>query len=316
MKLSVIIPVYNVEEYIEECVYSINKQTLNNDLFEVLFVNDESKDSSVEKIEKSINKNLNYKILNKKNGGLSDARNYGVKNSNSEYIMFIDSDDYVHKDFFKKMVEKMETTDSDFACCETIWVYENKEVVEQNKIKEPKTVDEKLDNLFSTSIAAWNKIYKREIFNDNEFTKGLLFEDLDFIFKIIDKYNQISFVNEPLYYYRQGRQTSILNVNSVKDFNSYRNIFNKNILKYDTTKYMKYVEAYFIRRVLLSLSKKYIGSSLENELTLIIEEFKNKFPNLKSNNEFRNNSILLKIWITLVLNKNYFILKLIKLIML
>lgn len=315
MKLSVIIPIYNVNKYIEKCIKSINNQTLNSKLFELIFVDDQSLDNSIEILKNTINQKLNYKILSKPNGGLSDARNFGVLNSSFEYIMFIDSDDFVHELFFENMLKKIEKDKSDFVVCETSWVYENKNVVYKNKISKPKNQEEILDNLFTSSIAAWNKIYRREIFNDFLFTKDLLFEDLDFMFKIINKYNKITFLNEALYFYNQINEKSILSTSSVKDFSSYENIMLKNIKKYKNTKYFKYVEQYYIRRVLLSLVKKYVGSDYQNNLTNLINELNPYFNDVFKNYEYISNSLAIKIWIKLAVKKNWFILKLIKIIM-
>ena len=107
MKLSVIIPVYNTEKYIEKCLDSIANQTLKD--LEIVIVNDGSKDNSENVIKQWVekNKDINVKYLKKENGGLSDARNFGVENASGEYISFVDSDDYLEKDLYKNLEQYM-----------------------------------------------------------------------------------------------------------------------------------------------------------------------------------------------------------------
>lgn len=315
-QISVIIPLYNVEKHIKKCVNSLNKQTIDKSIIEYLFVDDGCSDNTISILKDSIDETLNYQILPKKNGGLSDARNYGIKFSSGKYISFVDSDDYLDSSFYVKMLNKMNESNFDIVMCETNWVYEKQTKVSKNRFSNCDSVEEKLDNLFYSSIAAWNKLYKKEIFENNEFTKNLLFEDLDFMFKICDKFNNIGFVNEPLYFYLQGRKTSILNKVSVKDFKSYDYIFETAIKKYKNTQYYKYVELYFIRRIVLSCSKKYLGTEYEKELTQIVEKYLPHFPNYKENYEYINSDFKIKFWINQVVNKKYTIIKLLKLIML
>lgn len=313
--VSLIIPLYNVEKYVKKCVKSINNQTMDKTLFEVIFVNDGCLDNTINIVKDNINPQINYKIMNKDNGGLSDARNYGLKVAQGTYISFIDSDDYVKDTFLEKMYQKIISKDFDFVMCETYWVYENKTKIVNNKFKKCDNKKQIIDNLFYSSIAAWNKIYHRRVFKNNLFTKDLLFEDLDLMFQIIDKYNNIGFINEALYYYTQGRKQSILNKVSNQDFLSYEKIFDKNIKKYENSQYFKYVETYYIRRILLSCIKKYMGTKYEKDVKKLVLKYKKCFPNLKQNVEYTNANILIKFWINAVLTNQYWIVKLFKLIM-
>jgi len=124
-KVSVIIPVYNVENYIEKCLNSVLNQTLKE--IEIIIVNDGSKDSSKQKIEKYLEKHENKIIyLEKENGGLSDARNYGIGYAKGEYIAFLDSDDYIEPTMYEEMYKKAKEENSDMVECDFLWEYPRK----------------------------------------------------------------------------------------------------------------------------------------------------------------------------------------------
>ena len=123
-KVSVIVPVYNVEEYLERCLDSLVNQTLKD--IEIIIVNDGSTDGSKEIIQKYLNKYKNIVYLEKENGGLSSARNYGIPYAKGEYIGFVDSDDYVELTMYEKMYNKAIEEKSDMVECDFIWEYPNK----------------------------------------------------------------------------------------------------------------------------------------------------------------------------------------------
>ena len=123
-KVSVIVPVYNVEEYLERCLDSLVNQTLKD--IEIIIVNDGSTDGSKEIIQKYLNKYKNIVYLEKENGGLSSARNYGIPYAKGEYIGFVDSDDYVEITMYENMYNKAIEEKSDMVECDFIWEYPNK----------------------------------------------------------------------------------------------------------------------------------------------------------------------------------------------
>ena len=126
-KVSVIVPVYNVEQYIEKCLENLVNQTLDD--IEIIVVNDGSTDNSETIINKYLQKYSNkIKYLTKTNGGLSDARNYGMKYATGEYIAFLDSDDYADVTTYEKMYNKAIEENCDYVECNFIWEYENKQV--------------------------------------------------------------------------------------------------------------------------------------------------------------------------------------------
>ena len=133
-KVSIIVPVYNVEKYIEKCLESLVNQTLED--IEIIVVNDGTKDNSKEKILQYIEKYPQKIVyLEKENGGLSDARNYGLPVAKGEYIAFLDSDDYIEKNMYEEMYKKAKEENSDMVECDFLWEYLNseKKVIKQKK---------------------------------------------------------------------------------------------------------------------------------------------------------------------------------------
>ena len=178
-KVSVIVPVYNVEQYIEKCLNSLIGQTLDD--LEIIIVNDGSKDNSKKIIEKFIEKYPSKIVyLEKENGGLSDARNYGLPYAKGEYVAFLDSDDYVEKNMYKDMYELAKKENSDMVECDFYWEY-------PNKVKEDKGAiyNGKNEMLEKVRVVAWNKLIKKEILEKSQvkFPKDLRYEDVEFILK-------------------------------------------------------------------------------------------------------------------------------------
>ena len=129
IKVSIIVPAYNVEQYIEKCLQSLVNQTLEE--IEIIVVNDGSTDKTKQKIQQFIDKYpQKMKCYDKPNGGLSDARNYGLPYAQGKYIGFIDSDDYVELNMFEEMYKKAEEEKSDMVECDFIWEYPNKQKID------------------------------------------------------------------------------------------------------------------------------------------------------------------------------------------
>ena len=155
-KVSVIVPVYNVEKYIEKCLNSLVNQTLKD--IEIIIVNDGSKDNSDKIIKIYQEKYDNIIYLTKKNGGLSDARNYGIPYAKGEYIAFLDSDDYVENDIYEKMYNKAKENNSDYVECDFIWEYPNKSIIDKGE-----EYTGKHEMLQKIRVVAWNKLINLHI---------------------------------------------------------------------------------------------------------------------------------------------------------
>jgi len=223
MKLSVIVPVYNVEKYIVLCLKSLLNQTFND--FEILIVNDGTKDRSIELIETFIKDYADQiKVLNKPNGGLSDARNYGVKFAQGEYLAFIDSDDSIHPDMFKCMIEQIELDNADICSCDMEYVYDDgRRVLASGKWLNS---ENPYEILFSNNSAC-NKIFKKTLFDDIEFPLGKWYEDLATIPIIVFNAKKCTYIPKVFYYYYQ-REGSIAHLKNEKMFDIYWAIKNIN----------------------------------------------------------------------------------------
>ena len=212
-KVSIIIPVYGVEKYISKCLESLVNQTLND--IEIIVVNDGTKDNSQKIIDKYVKKYPDkVKSFIKENGGQGSARNYGLKKAMGEYIGYVDSDDFVEKDMYKKLYNKAKDDNYDIVVCGNYNVsedYQNKNI--DTFINNYNT---DLENIFFGKIAVWNKIYKRDILIKNklEFKEKVWYEDLAFTIKAIINSNTFAFINEPLYDYliREGSTMNNSNV--------------------------------------------------------------------------------------------------------
>ena len=213
-KLSIIVPVYNVQDYVGRCLESLVRQTLDN--IEIIVVNDGSKDNS-EKMIKEYLQSWPEKVLylKKQNGGLSDARNYGMSYATGEYIAFLDADDYVEIEMYEKLYQRAVDCQSYIVECNFWWDYPNKQKLDyRNGYRDIK------DYLLRGRVMAWNKIYKRTWIQDLNisFPLGLRYEDLNFFYKVVPSLSgidKVSVVKEPFLHYIQ-RPGSIANSQNEK----------------------------------------------------------------------------------------------------
>ncbi len=209
IKVSVIIPIYNVEKYIEQCMESVVNQTLKD--IEIIIVNDGTKDNSMKIIEKYLS-DSRVIVINKENGGLSSARNTGLKIANGEYIYFIDSDDFIELTMLEELYNNSEKADIVFS---DIIFYDDK--TKSKKYSEIKlSFEKKLDKgsyfLDTIPIVVWNKIYRNEYLKKLglTFIEGIIYEDNDFTVKAVFQANKVKYVKNFHYYYRINRDGSIM----------------------------------------------------------------------------------------------------------
>ncbi|HDU8655915.1 glycosyltransferase [Morganella morganii] len=199
--LSIIVPVYNVEDYVSDCLNSLISQTLKE--IEIIIVNDGSTDSSMN-IVNSFSDNR-IKIINKNNGGLSSARNIGIKVARAEYIAFLDSDDWVEKNAYELLYNTAIKNKSDIVSCGFYIAHPDKTI----KISLPEETNTNIKKnkklLHNIKVAAWDKIYKKSLFTDNGiiYPEGLYYEDTPTTIPLIFMANSITTINNCLIYYRQ-----------------------------------------------------------------------------------------------------------------
>ena len=223
--VSVIVPVYNVEKYISKCLESVKEQTLTD--FECLIIDDGTKDNSIEKAIKVIGDDERFKIYHKVNGGLSDARNYGIDKATGEYLFFLDSDDYIDDTLLEDTYNMAKKYDSDIVCFDMMYVYDNgEEKISYGADFECKSYKDDNSVIFINNSSN-NKIYRRTFMNDKRFIKGMWYEDLAVIPVWLSKANNVSHVSKPLYYYLQ-REGSISHSADPRIFDIYKAL---NIIK-------------------------------------------------------------------------------------
>ncbi|MCM1286184.1 MAG: glycosyltransferase [Acetobacter sp.] len=212
--ISVIIPVYNVEMFLDRCIDSVINQTYDN--LEIILVDDGSTDHSPVLCDNWSKKDSRIKVIHKKNGGLSDARNCGLDCSSGNYVVFIDSDDYVKSDMIETLFLRLIDDASDLALCNYLCVSDDENYVNDYENSLPVS-DELIDGkqaqrkLFGDMhwhyVIACCKLYKKFLFDDFRFPVGKLHEDLFTTHLIFEKCNLVSCVREPLYYYYQNENS-------------------------------------------------------------------------------------------------------------
>jgi glycosyltransferase involved in cell wall biosynthesis len=204
--ISVIIPVYNVSDYIQECVNSVIHQTYK--YLEIILVDDGSSDNSGELCDQLKETDNRITVIHKKNGGLSSARNAGIDIATGQYLGFVDSDDWIDTSMYEKLMNNILVTGKDIACC-------GRFVVSENGKNEELYVDtpgvcfsnkEALGNIFeltSIDVAAWDKLYSKKLFSNIRYPEGEINEDAAIIVQLLKNSNGVVHAGQPLYYYRQ-----------------------------------------------------------------------------------------------------------------
>ena len=269
IKFSIIVPIYNVEQYLEKCLESIIGQTYKN--IEIILINDGSKDNSDEicKKFKKIDKRIKY--VKKENGGLSSARNEGMKYASGDYLIFVDSDDYISLELCEKAKNIINDTGADLIQYEFQKFIDGKLALEINEkgytIMATFDSSNSFDNYLTKEIIkreAWSKVYKKELFKGIIYPEGRIAEDLATTYKIVNKANKIICISDKLYFYRL-RNNSIMGKGSLK-------------LYYDAM-----LAHYEIYLDCLSKERKYLVKSYSN--------YYNNFLKLYSKNVLENGNI-------------------------
>jgi glycosyltransferase involved in cell wall biosynthesis len=228
--VSIIVPVYNVAEFLPACIDSFVCQTYQN--LEILLINDGSYDNSGEICDEYAKKDLRIKVVHKENGGLSDTRNIGLDIAEGEYISFIDSDDIIHKQFIDTLLGILIASKAEISMCDytkfsnilPTTLCNNKEDFEIH------SGEYMLNNLYTKhwvpkNVIACNKLYSRKVWESLRYTVGVLHEDEYIIHELYANVQKVAYCQLRLYYYRQ-RHSSITNEISSKRIHDTLNIFN------------------------------------------------------------------------------------------
>lgn len=223
--VSLIMPVYNVEDYIEKCLCSALGQTLSG--IEIIAVNDGCTDQSMELVNSFASRYSNLRIINKENGGLSSARNSGLEIARGKYIAFIDSDDYIDREMIEKMYNSAEARALDIVACNLTKVDpeggvlgSEKNIVDYAHVynKDEVILEYLINNI---PAYAWNKLYSKRLFDEYKITypEGKLYEDIGTSFELFNRADRVGFIEEPLYLYvqRDGAITKVPSFKAGKD---------------------------------------------------------------------------------------------------
>lgn len=201
--VSLIIPIYNVEDYIADCLESVIESlgTLQN--VQVILVDDGSQDDSGKVAEKYADAYKNFFYVRKENGGIADARNYGLRYVQYSYVAFLDSDDWVHESYFQKIFDALEREPD-------MIIFDWMDVLPGRDPEIVKGMDFR-DAPWSVLASVCNKVFKTSSFKEIEFPTGQVYEDVGTMYKLLYYTNNYLYISEPLYIYRKNRKGSIMN---------------------------------------------------------------------------------------------------------
>lgn len=271
--ISVIVPIYNVEKYLYECIDSICRQTYNK--LEIILVNDGSKDNCGKICDEYAKRDKRIKVIHKENGGLSSARNAGLDIAKGEYISFIDSDDKIANNFFEKLYKLSKINNADIVECNFL-KFENEitvtETKENIKVYSSREMQHRLysDENIRTKVV-WNKLYKKYIYKNLRFPLGKINEDEFCTYKAFDNCKKnIVIINLPLYYYRYNPTSIMGSKFSIK--------------RYDILEALEERENYYIERKYDELYVKTIMIHIKTLIwlyTLTIEHLEDPTEKLK-----------------------------------
>lgn len=263
MKLSIIVPIYNVEKYISRCALSLYNQTASKDDYEVVFVNDGTKDNSILVLRNAIDFSAtpNFHIVEKPNGGLSSARNFGLEHSSGDYVWFVDSDDWVDSDSVEYLLSLMKSSPDVIA---TTQMYSNVGDKETKKYSHAVNFEGSGLELFKhyPPVCSVAYICKRRFLSENnlKFKEGILHEDSELIPRLLYVAKHVVATDRPLYHHfmREGSITHVINPHRYESFfvvlDSLSDFYNSRVAERDKSMFAKMFAAQFYGLLLISRS--------------------------------------------------------------
>lgn len=289
MKISIIVPIYNAEKYIDVCLDSLVSQTYKN--YEIILVNDGSQENEEEIIYKYMLKHKNIFYYKKKNGGQASARNYGLSKITGDYIMFVDSDDYLDKNILNILSTEIKKYKYDILCFDF-----NK--VLDNRIEKYNTFlglsNDIISNYIISDPSPCNKIFNSILFKDNSirFTEGRIYEDLAIIPTLACYTNKIGYINKYLYNYVIHDNSTMRQIkynDKLKDiFFALDYLYDKFMMMNQYEKFCEEIEYIFIEHLLHGASLRlYKYKEAKNDLKNITLIMKKKFPDYRHNEYFK-----------------------------
>lgn len=287
--ISIVVPIYNVEKYLNKCINSIISQTYRD--IEIILVDDGSPDNCPLICDNWKEKDSRIKVIHKKNGGLSDARNAGIENAQGNYICFIDSDDYIDNTYIEELYGEIVTKNVNISQCGIKYVDDNHRIIKNIGYKNNcvlsgrKVIEDSCNEHFVENEVVWNRLYNINLFKELKFPKGKLHEDEYITYKLLYNEEKISIVSSCLYNYRQSSNSIMRSDYSLKRFEDFSEAYKEKI-DYFKNKNDIIIYDMVIRSYLSNLSnifikiKKSIPNS-QSYLRTIKKEYKDYYKYIK-----------------------------------
>ncbi len=299
--ISVIVPVYNVEKYLERCIDSILKQTYSD--LEILLIDDGSSDNSGKICDEYAKKDNRIKVIHKKNGGISDVRNVGIENAKGDYIGFVDSDDYIADDMFETLYKLSNENNADISIVSFYEMYNGKLIgVRDDKTLTKMDKQEALKELLiDTNIQSymWNKLFKKELFDNLRFPLGKNFEDIATVLLIFERANKVVLLQDPKYYYLR-RDDSIVGHRTNKTYLDYLEVVYDKYL-YLKDKYPK-IEVYnaynyvinmiWVYTIICAFDLDEVFNNYDRDYNLLVEIMKKYGNEITDKLDYYNKAVL------------------------
>lgn len=255
-KISIIVPIYNTEQYLERCLQSLINQDYKN--IEIILVNDGSDDNSLAICNKYKKDDDRIMVIDKEHTGVSDTRNIGIKRATGDYIGFVDSDDYIDKDMFKKLINGAEKYKCEISMCDLIETHNINDEIKEYKLKyiqmDKKQALEQL--LYDKNIGNYVtvKLFKRELFDSIQFPVGRLYEDIYTTYKLFSRANNILYIPIPMYHYYQRSDSIVNNITKESIQHYIRAVFERYYDLKNNYKYLDLYNVYSIVNVVIKMS--------------------------------------------------------------
>ncbi len=279
--ISVVIPIYKVEKYLNKCINSVICQTYTN--IEIILVDDGSPDNCGIICDDFAKTDKRIKVIHKENGGLSDARNVGIENATGKYITFIDSDDYVELDYIEYLYKLIKKYKTKLSVCSFNILLENGKKIDSGKKYKEKLLNREISikrmlNEEGFTVSAWAKLYSADLFDDIRYPVGKLCEDNGTTYKLFDKVDKIAYGNNSKYYYLKRKGSIMLSQFNIKKMDMIE--LTDEMCDYLDTKYENLKRIILRRRiysrfnVLRQLDDSEDAKSVENEIISYILKYK------------------------------------------
>lgn len=261
--ISVILPIYNVELYLKECIESVISQSYKN--LEIILVDDGSTDQSPYICDEYVKIDNRIKVIHKENGGLSDARNVGIQASSGSYIALVDSDDLIAQNFIEELYEGCIKSNAMIAACAYSKFSNEDEIVCSNNLDNVQVISGRelikqiyLGQAGEFGFVAWNKLYRRDLFDSIQYPFGRIYEDTFTTYKLFLNSNQIALLNKSLYFYRirpESIMSTMVSLKKIKDGVDADASVVKYFQENQDYEILPYVSSYFCKQAVLTYFK-------------------------------------------------------------